>query len=122
MSDAVLLNVCMAILCVCARIYIYIYTCVYVCMYVCMYIYISNAIHTLVHIPTSRPSYGYNTHIDAHMLTTHKHIPGIRRLADYHAGLALEALEEFQDCEAKDSLKVLVHYMLEEGQQRYACV
>ncbi len=46
-------------------------------------------------------------------------VEGIQRLADYHAGLALEALHEFDDCEAKDALKVLVQYMLENGQQRY---
>mmetsp|Transcript_31955 Transcript_31955/g.71768 ORF Transcript_31955/g.71768 Transcript_31955/m.71768 type:complete len:586 (-) Transcript_31955:2388-4145(-) len=45
-------------------------------------------------------------------------INGMRRMANYHATLALEALEQFPASEAKDALKVVVHYALEQEQPR----
>ena len=45
-------------------------------------------------------------------------VSGIRRLAEYHAVLALQALAELPESEAKAALTMLVHYAVEEGQPR----
>jgi len=45
-------------------------------------------------------------------------VEGIRRLAQYHAGAALEALELLPDTEWKSGLSLLVHYTLEPEQPR----
>jgi len=48
-------------------------------------------------------------------------VEGIRRLAQYHAGLALEALDAFGlegGSEADSALRTLVAYVLEDGQER----
>jgi len=45
-------------------------------------------------------------------------VAGIRRLAAYHAQLALESLADLPESEAKSSLSLLVHYAVEEGQPR----
>jgi len=45
-------------------------------------------------------------------------VEGIRRLAQYHAASALEALAVLPESEAKDGLAMLVHYTLEAEQPR----
>mmetsp|Transcript_17368 Transcript_17368/g.40090 ORF Transcript_17368/g.40090 Transcript_17368/m.40090 type:complete len:600 (+) Transcript_17368:208-2007(+) len=50
-------------------------------------------------------------------------VEGIRRLAEYHARLALDALDSFAadegpGREAEQALRMLVHYVVEEGQAR----
>ena len=45
-------------------------------------------------------------------------VAGMRRLAAYHAALALESLAALPESEAKAALTLLVHYAVEEGQPR----
>jgi len=45
-------------------------------------------------------------------------VAGIRRLAKYHAQLAIEALADLPESDAKSALCLLVHYAVEDGQPR----
>ena len=45
-------------------------------------------------------------------------VAGIRRLAQYHAALALNSIAHLPESEAKSALTLLVHYSVEEGQPR----